>query len=203
MEHQFTLRFVLEKGATSPELGDVAEQAAEAGCIDAVAAPLAKGDIGFSFARNATSREHAIRSVISDVEGALQKAVQYAMGFPDGEEPVDAILAKKLAIIDSLLNELVTWIELNRVTPDDASKILGVTQQRVSEVMSKVSDNFSIDSLVDMLLRTGKDVRFETSQPIRQLISLSDLASTPPRTEEDIRRAIAEGRIAELKPEQL
>lgn len=36
----------------------------------------------------------------------------------------------------------------------------------------------------------------------RQLVSASDLTSTPPRTEEDIRRAIAEGRVAELKPDQ-
>lgn len=48
----------------------------------------------------------------------------------------------------------------------------------------------------------GGGIRTETPNSARRLVSASDLTSTPPRTEEDIRRAIAEGRVAELKPDQ-
>ncbi|MBP0599160.1 hypothetical protein J8I26_13655 [Herbaspirillum sp. LeCh32-8] len=48
----------------------------------------------------------------------------------------------------------------------------------------------------------GADIGSKISEAPRQLVSASDLTSTPPRTAEDIRRAIAEGRVAELKPDQ-
>jgi antitoxin ChpS len=38
--------------------------------------------------------------------------------------------------------------------------------------------------------------------PARRKLSLSDLNSTVPRTAEEVRRLIAQGRFAELKPEQ-
>lgn len=38
--------------------------------------------------------------------------------------------------------------------------------------------------------------------PARRKLSLSDLNSTAPRTAEEVRRLIAQGRFAELKPEQ-
>lgn len=41
-----------------------------------------------------------------------------------------------------------------------------------------------------------------TAVPQRRKLSLSDLTSTAPRTAEEVRRAIAQGRFAELKPEQ-
>ena len=37
----------------------------------------------------------------------------------------------------------------------------------------------------------------------RRKISLSSLTSTAPRTTDEVRRAIAQGRFAELKPEQV
>lgn len=62
---------------------------------------------------------------------------------------------------------------------------------------------------------TGKDLAHTSTAPEdvsettsntptsqRRVVSLSDLTSTPPRTPEDIRRAFAEGRVAELKPDQ-
>jgi hypothetical protein len=40
------------------------------------------------------------------------------------------------------------------------------------------------------------------SAPPRRKVSLSSLTSTPARTVDDVRKAIAQGRFAELKPEQ-
>lgn len=41
-----------------------------------------------------------------------------------------------------------------------------------------------------------------TSASQRRKVSLSSLTSTPPRTVDDVRKAIAQGRFAEMKPEQ-
>lgn len=49
---------------------------------------------------------------------------------------------------------------------------------------------------------TGNGVNSGDPESTKLQVSLSDLTSTPPRTEEDIRQAIAEGRVAELKPDQ-
>ncbi|WDZ97321.1 hypothetical protein Herbaro_05905 [Herbaspirillum sp. WKF16] len=49
---------------------------------------------------------------------------------------------------------------------------------------------------------TGESISSGDPESTKRQVSLSDLTSTPPRTEEEICRAIAEGRIAELKPDQ-
>lgn len=54
-----------------------------------------------------------------------------------------------------------------------------------------------VETVVDRALRCLK----ERESPRRQF-SLSDLASTPARTDDEIRQAIAQGRVAELKPDQ-
>jgi hypothetical protein len=43
----------------------------------------------------------------------------------------------------------------------------------------------------------------DSRAPRRRTFSLSDLAHSAPRTDEDIHRAIAQGRSAELKPSQV
>ncbi|NUT61916.1 hypothetical protein [Herbaspirillum sp. C9C3] len=51
-------------------------------------------------------------------------------------------------------------------------------------------------------LTTGEGMNPGDPESTKLQVSLADLTSTPPRTEEEIRRAIAGGRIAELKPDQ-
>jgi len=55
---------------------------------------------------------------------------------------------------------------------------------------------------VESVASSEADANTETSDSPKRLVSASDLTSTPPRMEEDIRRAFAEGRVAELKPDQ-
>lgn len=69
------------------------------------------------------------------------------------------IISEKLAIKESLMAELAGWIESKNLRQTDAAEILGVTRPRVSDVMNKKSIKFTIDSLVDMLARTGKHVQ--------------------------------------------
>lgn len=69
------------------------------------------------------------------------------------------IISEKLAIKESLMGELARWIELKKLKTGEAAKILGVTRPRVSNVIHKKTEKFTIDALVDMLERTGKQVR--------------------------------------------
>ena len=68
------------------------------------------------------------------------------------------IIADKLAIKESLMVELAKWIDTQELRQADAAVILGVTRPRVSDVVQKKAGKFTIDSLVDMLERTGKHV---------------------------------------------
>lgn|SRR5574343_460829 len=68
------------------------------------------------------------------------------------------IISEKLAIKESLMTELTVWIDAKKLKQAEAAQILGITRPRVSDVMNKKSVKFSIDSLVDMIARTGKHV---------------------------------------------
>lgn len=62
------------------------------------------------------------------------------------------------ALQDHLVTELAAWIEANDLTQADAAQILGITRQRVSNIINEKGAHVSIDSLVNMLLRAGKRV---------------------------------------------
>jgi predicted XRE-type DNA-binding protein len=68
------------------------------------------------------------------------------------------IISEKLAIKERLMTEISGWIEEKHLLQADAARILGVTRPRVSDVVQKKSIKFTIDALVDMLARTGKEV---------------------------------------------
>jgi predicted XRE-type DNA-binding protein len=68
------------------------------------------------------------------------------------------IISDKLAIKESLMTELSMWIDEKNLKQHDAAIILGITRPRVSDVVHKKTVKFTIDSLVDMLARTGKHV---------------------------------------------
>jgi predicted XRE-type DNA-binding protein len=70
------------------------------------------------------------------------------------------IIAEKLAIKYQLMTEIATWMVEKQLKQVDAAKILGVTRPRVSDVIHKKTIKFTIDSLVDMVTRTGKQVCF-------------------------------------------
>jgi predicted XRE-type DNA-binding protein len=68
------------------------------------------------------------------------------------------IISEKLAIKESLMTELAGWIEEKHLKQAEAAEILGVTRPRVSDVINKKTIKFTIDALVDMLARTGRQV---------------------------------------------
>lgn len=86
------------------------------------------------------------------------------LGFEPNEaakllEESNKIISEKLFIKESLMTELAVWIKEKDLKQADAALILGVTRPRVSDVINKKSVKFTIDALVDMLARTGKQVQ--------------------------------------------
>lgn len=69
------------------------------------------------------------------------------------------IISEKLAIKESLMDELAGWIEASKLKQTEAAEILGVTRPRVSDLVNRKTLKFTIDALVDMLARTGKHVQ--------------------------------------------
>jgi predicted XRE-type DNA-binding protein len=71
----------------------------------------------------------------------------------------DQRISEKIAIKEFLISEISEWIEEKKLKQVDAAKILGITRPRVSDIVNKKSIKFTIDTLVDMLLRAGKHVQ--------------------------------------------
>lgn len=68
------------------------------------------------------------------------------------------IISEKLMIKNSLMGELARWVDENHLTQAEAAQILGVSRPRLSDVINRKSAKFTIDSLIDMLARTGKNI---------------------------------------------
>lgn len=68
-------------------------------------------------------------------------------------------ISEKLAIKNTLMDELANWIQSQDLKQAEAAAILGVSRPRVSDVVNKKTVKFTIDALVDMLARTGKHVQ--------------------------------------------
>lgn len=60
---------------------------------------------------------------------------------------------------EQLMGELAAWIEQHQLKQADAAVILMVSRPRVSDVVNKKTTKFTIDALVEMLSRIGKQVR--------------------------------------------
>jgi predicted XRE-type DNA-binding protein len=58
-----------------------------------------------------------------------------------------------------LMGELSVWIAKHHLKQSEAAEILMVSRPRVSDVVNKKADKFTIDTLVEMLTRVGKQVK--------------------------------------------
>jgi len=72
-----------------------------------------------------------------------------------GFEPEEAV---KLKIRSQLMMEMSEWIKEKQLKQEDAAELLGISRPRVSDVMRRKIDKFTIDALVDLLERTGKHI---------------------------------------------
>lgn len=69
------------------------------------------------------------------------------------------IIATKIAIKNTLMAEVIEWVERKNLSQVDAANILGVSRAQVSDVLKQKAVEFTIDTLVEMVLRTGKSIQ--------------------------------------------
>lgn len=75
-----------------------------------------------------------------------------------GFEPGEAILLQMRA---RLLNDLRDYIASSGLTQIEAASLLGLTQSRVSDLMQGKWDKFSLEMLIRLEARAGREVRLE------------------------------------------
>lgn len=69
------------------------------------------------------------------------------------------VIAKKLAVKTQLMDLLAEWIAQQKLTQAKAANLLGVSRPRVSDVIRHQNSKFTVDALIDMVVRTGQPVR--------------------------------------------
>jgi predicted XRE-type DNA-binding protein len=72
-------------------------------------------------------------------------------------------IAKMITIKEKLMTELSDWISENDLKQAEAAERLHVSRPRVSDVVNKKASKFTIDSLIGMLQRIGKNVEIAIS----------------------------------------
>lgn len=86
------------------------------------------------------------------------------LGFEPAEaaallEQSQKVIAKKLAIKQQLMDALATWMVSEKLTQAKAATVLGISRPRVSDVIRHKNSNFTVDALIDMVVRTGQTVQ--------------------------------------------
>jgi predicted XRE-type DNA-binding protein len=71
--------------------------------------------------------------------------------------------AESLRLRAQLMVEVTRLIRARKLTQRAAAKLLGVTQPRISDLIRRKIDLFSIDTLVNMLARGGMRVKLRIS----------------------------------------
>lgn len=70
----------------------------------------------------------------------------------------DARIAKSQKLKKDAAMAIAQWMQSEKLTQVAASEILDVSRPRVSDLVNAKLSRFSLDTLVTMLLRTGKTV---------------------------------------------
>ena len=70
----------------------------------------------------------------------------------------DARIAKSQKLKRDAATAIAQWMQSEKLTQLAASEILDVSRPRVSDLVNEKLSRFSLDTLVTMLLRTGKTV---------------------------------------------
>lgn len=70
----------------------------------------------------------------------------------------DASIAKSKKLKQEAATAIAHWMKSEKLTQLAASEILEVSRPRISDLVNAKLDRFSLDTLVAMLFRTGKNV---------------------------------------------
>ncbi|HYC35351.1 MAG TPA: XRE family transcriptional regulator [Usitatibacter sp.] len=71
----------------------------------------------------------------------------------------DAQIDESIRLKQQLMDEIAVWMKETSVTQAVAARVLQVTRPRVSDVVNHKVEKFTIDALVGMLSKIGKQVR--------------------------------------------
>jgi len=66
--------------------------------------------------------------------------------------------AANMRVRADLMIEVQRYVKGNKLTQAEAAKRLGITQPRLNDLLRGRIDKFSVDALVIMLARTGKQI---------------------------------------------
>ncbi len=75
-----------------------------------------------------------------------------------GFEPAEAAVLQMRA---NVMSDLRLYIENNQLTQADAAKRMGIAQSRVSDLVRGKWDKFSLEMLITLEARLGRNVRVE------------------------------------------
>ncbi|QXF34729.1 XRE family transcriptional regulator [Photorhabdus luminescens] len=64
-----------------------------------------------------------------------------------------------LQIKERLMEEITLWIVNEKMKQAEVAEVLHISRPRVSDVVNKKVNKFTIDALVNMLIRIGKPVQ--------------------------------------------
>lgn len=78
---------------------------------------------------------------------------------PESVDDLSAENLDKLEIKKHLLNLLERWIQESGLTHEQIALKLDVTMYAVSDIVHQRLDKFTVDSLIDLVLKTGKLVK--------------------------------------------
>jgi predicted XRE-type DNA-binding protein len=107
--------------------------------------------------QNKTKRSTPLgKSHVDDAVSALQK--------------VDALranskprVANKVVIKHQLLKAISMWITENKFTQSQAAQILRISSSLLADLLDQRTDKCSVDTLIEMVLRTGKVIQLSIS----------------------------------------
>lgn len=75
----------------------------------------------------------------------------------------DADEALNLKLRSQLMMEIDRFIHDRRLTQQQAAELLGVQQSRVSDLVRGKIDRFSVDTLIGMVGKTGRNVTLQVA----------------------------------------
>jgi predicted XRE-type DNA-binding protein len=92
-------------------------------------------------------------SIFNDVVGALEEVHELQVTSKQR-------IADKVAIKHQLLEAITQWIAENQCTQRETTQLLGISSSRLADLLGQNIEEWSVDALVEMVLRTGKKIEF-------------------------------------------
>lgn len=75
----------------------------------------------------------------------------------------EAEILERMQLREQLADELNAWMAAQDATQDEISRVLKISRPRVSDLARRQLAKFSIDTLVDLLIRAGKHVEIRVA----------------------------------------